>query len=313
MIKSNTKVRIFSAVVVGYMLMALAWWALLLYQKTSTIYTLKAQNAASFPSFESEYNMQRYMILGEAIVIAGAMILGIIVLNRAFKREMVAVKQQKNFLLSVTHELKSPITAISLILDTFKRKKLDSKQTEILIENGQEEANRLSKLVEDLLTAARLNPKSTLRKETVNVEDMVYSLFQHFERNYPNCDFKIEKSGLNFLVQTNEPSLYLIVSNLLENAVKYSHGEPAVTISLRKQGSTISLAVADNGVGIPDKEKRRIFDQFYRVGEEDIRTAKGTGLGLYLVSELCNKLDIKIKVRDNDPQGSIFELLIPTK
>ncbi|WP_235295651.1 sensor histidine kinase [Portibacter marinus] len=310
---NKTKVRVFSIIVVGYMLAALVWWALLLNRKTNTIYELQSLHPHNYPSFEEEYVRQQYMIFGEAIVIGGAMILGIILLNRAFKREMVAVKQQKNFLLSVTHELKSPITAIRLILDTFKRKKLNQEQTSVLIQNGQMEADRLHKLVEDLLMAARLNPKTTLVLESVNVHHIIEDLLASYQRNYPAFEFKFVREGSHYTAKTNESSLYLIVSNILDNAVKYSYKHKMVIIRLYNKNQEIRLTIEDQGQGIPEAEKRKIFDQFYRIGDENIRTSQGTGLGLYLVNELSSKLNMKVMVRDNEPEGTIFELAIPMK
>jgi len=313
MISSKVKVKIFSIIVTSYMLAALAWWAILLCRKTETIYQLKLEMADLYPNAAKELTRQHWMITSETLVFAASMILGIYFLNRAFRREMIAVKQQKNFLLSVTHELKSPITAIQLILDTFKKRKLDEKQFSILIENGQEETTRLKKLVEDLLTAARLNPKTTLRRENIDLWKTIAPLINQYEKNYPELNFQIDKKNTPYAINTNEPSLYLIVSNLVDNAVKYSNSSHTIKLTLNKRGKYISLKVYDNGKGIPDEEKARIFDQFYRIGDENIRTAQGTGLGLFLVKELCTKLDIKVEVVDNQPTGSVFELLIPSK
>lgn len=295
------------------MVAALAWWAILLNRKTSVIYELKSKEAELYPNYDREYVMQQWMIASEAVFFAVSLILGIALINKAFRNEMIAAKQQKNFLLSVTHELKSPITALQLILDTFKRNKLNKSQFDLLLNDGKEEAARLNKLVEDLLTAARLSPKKTLKRETVDVWKIIEPLVQQYQRNYSDYHFNVVKKGTSFVAFTNESSLYLIVSNLLDNAVKYSTCKPEIKVGLEKLNGNIALSVADGGAGISEKEKHRIFDQFYRVGDENVRTTTGTGLGLYLVKELCNKLNIKISVRDNLPEGSIFELHIPFK
>jgi signal transduction histidine kinase len=295
------------------MVAALAWWAILLSSKTSVIHDLKSKQIELYPNSDREYIRQQWMIASEAVFFAVSLILGIALINKAFRNEMIAAKQQKNFLLSVTHELKSPITALQLILDTFKRNKLNETQFNNLLNDGKEEAARLNKLVEDLLTAARLSPKKTLKRENVDIGTMMDPLIQQYERNYPDFNFSLKKTGESFIAFTNEASLYLIVSNLLDNAVKYSNCKLEINISMKKMNGHINLSVADNGKGIPEEEKQRIFDQFYRIGDEDIRTATGTGLGLYLVNELCSKLNIKVSVRDNLPEGSIFELLIPIK
>ena len=172
------------------MLFALTWWAILLYQKTETIHDLQEQMSELYPNASKECFRQKTMIVGEGIVFALSLTLGIILLNGAFRREMKVARQQKNFLLSVTHELKSPITALQLILETFKKRKLSASQSQALLANGQEEADRLNKLVEDLLMAARLNPKETLKKELTDLTQMLVGLLKQYEKNYPNFKFK---------------------------------------------------------------------------------------------------------------------------
>jgi signal transduction histidine kinase len=106
---------------------------------------------------------------------------------------------------------------------------------------------------------------------------------------------------------TGDPFLLnLLVSNLLENALKYSPKEGAVTLSLTKEGAHTLLAIKDNGPGIPDDEKKKIFGKFYRSGLETTRETKGTGLGLYLCRKIAADHKATIKVADNSPTGSIF-------
>jgi signal transduction histidine kinase len=95
---------------------------------------------------------------------------------------------------------------------------------------------------------------------------------------------------------------------LIENAIKYSNPCEAVAVKLFSKDDRIHLQVADHGIGIADEEKGRIFDKFYRVGSEDTRNTKGTGLGLYIVKEVLDKHQATIKVKDNRPAGSVFEV-----
>ncbi|WP_235293183.1 sensor histidine kinase [Portibacter lacus] len=311
--QGRKKIRIFSMLIIGYMLAALAWWAILLHKQALIIHDLRLESGIEIPESAKELNRQRWMIGSEALFFGAILIFGIILLNRAFRAEIFAARQQKNFLLSVTHELKSPITAIQLILDTFKRRKLNESQALELITNGQEEAFRLNKLVEDLLTAARLNPKKNLDRENVDILKAINPIIAQYQKNYPHFQFTVPPYVNTFICHTNEPSLCLIVSNLLDNAVKYSPVNKEIKVEILKKNSSVYLRVLDAGIGIIDDEKLRVFDQFYRIGDEHIRTTKGTGLGLFLVKELCTKLNIKVFVRDNEPEGSIFELVIPTK
>jgi Osmosensitive K+ channel histidine kinase len=99
-----------------------------------------------------------------------------------------------------------------------------------------------------------------------------------------------------------------VVTNLIENAIKYSPACAMVDVKLYTETNKIIFSVADHGIGISDEEKKLIFNKFYRVGSEATRKTKGTGLGLYIVKTVLQKHDATIKVKDNTPKGSIFEV-----
>jgi signal transduction histidine kinase len=103
----------------------------------------------------------------------------------------------------------------------------------------------------------------------------------------------------------------MAVNNLLENAIKYAPPGSPVTVSLSKTQKEVVLRVADLGPGVPDAEKQKIFGKFYRLGNEGTRKTKGTGLGLYLTRKIVTQHLGKIAVKDNQPQGSIFEICLP--
>jgi two-component system sensor histidine kinase CiaH len=100
--------------------------------------------------------------------------------------------------------------------------------------------------------------------------------------------------------------LEILVNNLLENAVKYSPTSSVIYVSLSQKQHQVILKVADEGPGIPDNEKKKVFDRFYRIGNEQVRTTKGTGLGLYLCKKIAADHKADIGVTNNTPTGSIF-------
>ena len=102
-----------------------------------------------------------------------------------------------------------------------------------------------------------------------------------------------------------------VITNLIENAIKYSEPDTEVRIKLHSDNSNVFLEVADNGSGIPENEKGKVFDKFYRVGNEDTRKTKGTGLGLYIVQHIVKMHNGKIEVRNNHPSGTVFEIRLP--
>ena len=97
-----------------------------------------------------------------------------------------------------------------------------------------------------------------------------------------------------------------MMSNLLDNAIKYSGKDTKVEVALQKDNQYVVLSVHDEGIGIPDTEKKKVFDKFYRIGNEDTRTTKGTGLGLYICKQIAQNLNGTITVTNNTPKGSIF-------
>ena len=99
-----------------------------------------------------------------------------------------------------------------------------------------------------------------------------------------------------------------VIQNLLDNARKYSSAEETIVIESKMDSSNLFISFIDKGIGVPDKEKTKIFEQFYRIEDEDTRSYKGTGLGLYLVNEIVKMHGAKIYCKNNNPKGSIFTI-----
>jgi signal transduction histidine kinase len=224
---------------------------------------------------------------------------------------MVA-KQQKNFLLSITHELKSPLAAIKLQLQTLNSRNLPEEKRLQIYSRALGDTDRLEKLVENLLLINKvesggmpLNRKST---------DVSEALIVQMKQTYPKelDENRIELSiSRNISATIDELAFQSIVQNLVDNAIKYgSNGK--IEVRLKAANNGFEFSVSDQGEGIPDKEKQKIFERFYRLGSEDVRKTKGTGIGLYIVKALVEKHKGKILVEDNQPQGSIFKVQLPT-
>lgn len=252
------------------------------------------------------------MILGEGSMFVFVFVFGAVSLHKAIKKERKLHDQKKNFLLSVTHELKSPLASIKLLLQTIQKRDLTKQQTQDFIGKALLDIERLDDMVENMLLASKIDNRSyTFPKAEFNLSVLVDNIVNRLQLN--KCDLneqlinaeiepKIEITGDKF-------ALTSVVTNLIENAIKYSGPCEVVDVKLYSRNGAIHLEVADHGIGIADNEKPRIFDKFYRVGSEDTRNTKGTGLGLYIVKEVLDKHEASIKVRDNEPTGSIFEVV----
>ena len=323
--KKNRSLRILSTIVIIYMLMALLWWAILLHRKNNEVFILQADllkeqymtkagiaqlDVTTLPEFEelkAQYNRQMYMILGEAAVFGITLMLGFYFINRAFVRELNAAEKQKNFLLSITHELKSPLASINLILSTFIKRNLPEDKIKELSQDGLNESERLEELFNKILTAARLDEAYPFNFEETNLSNVVQGIVEAFQREHDDVEVttNIQKEVIK---KVDRESMVSVVKNLLENAYKYTKDNKQIIITLKQESDKVYLIVTDNGIGIAKNEKEKVFDQFYRIGSEDTRESKGTGLGLYIVNQIISAHNGKIKIHDNPGGGTQIEI-----
>ncbi|MDF1699147.1 MAG: HAMP domain-containing sensor histidine kinase [Saprospiraceae bacterium] len=252
-----------------------------------------------------DYNRQMYMILGEAAVFGITLILGIYFINRAFARELTAAEKQKNFLLSITHELKSPLASINLILSTFIKRNLPAEKVNELSQDGLKECVRLEDLFNKILIATRLDKAFPFNFEETDLSNTVYQVVQSFKKSHADVLLNIDIQD-NIIKAVDRESMVSVVKNLLENAYKYSSAEKQIGVSLKQVDGKIYLVVADNGVGIAKNERVKIFEQFYRIGSEETRESKGTGLGLYIVNKIVKAHNGQIGIESNTGGGTKF-------
>ena len=272
-----------------YALAELTWWG----------YLLIAANAKRIP-----------MILGEGSVFLIILLVGIYFFQRTIKKESEFHQQQQNFLLSVTHELKSPLAAIKLVLQTLVKRDLTKEKRDQLIGNSIEDVGRLDVLVENMLLATRIENNSySYPKELFDFSELVKSIYDRAiitSENTRNFQQQIED---NITIMGDRFALGSLINNILENAVKYSPVGAAVQVQLYQQSNKIFFIVADQGVGIPSSERQKIFQKFYRSGNELTRQNKGTGLGLFIVEQVAKNHQAKVVVSNNQPKGTIFEII----
>lgn len=328
----NIRLRILSYAVIAYMMLAFGWWSVLLFTKNQDAFQAKKdrmallmiangeiRTEAEFAATEAyrqlyrDYKKQEWMIAGEVLVFTVILVIGVILINRGYNKEIRSARQRRNFLLSITHELKSPIASIRLVLETFQKRRLRADQQHKLVGNALNETERLNRLVNDLLLSARLESAYQPNREMVDLPELLQDLIEGLRTKYGKRNFHLQiDEDIPYLLG-DQMGLSSVILNLLENAVKYSPRESPIEVSLHFQQDQITLAIKDQGIGVPDKEKKRIFDKFYRVGSEDTRRTKGTGLGLYIVRQIVEAHSGTILVKDNTPRGSIFEVRFPAK
>jgi signal transduction histidine kinase len=308
----------------AYVVSALVFWGISLDRKSQTIYELEYENLkrtidstaqtdayySKLEEIKEKRSTRTKQYLGEGSTFLLVIIIGAAVVYSSFRRSIRLSRQQNNFMMAVTHELKSPIAAMKLNLQTMARHQLDEDKRKLLIDRCVTESNRLNDLCNNMLLASQMEGRQYKpAKEQFSFSDLVTDSVADYAHSYPGR-FKILATG-NYNITGDKTLVQMAVNNLLENAVKYTPADKPVSVSLEEKNNHAVLIVADNGPGVPDAEKAKIFNKFYRIGSEETRKAKGTGLGLYLTLKIVKQHSGKITVRDNEPQGAIFELCFP--
>lgn len=250
------------------------------------------------------------MVVGEGTVFLLLLIYGIYLVQKAHRREFELTNQQKNFFLSITHELKTPIAATKLQLQTLQKHKLEEVKQQELIANALKETERLNALIDNVLLASRLESgEFSFKNEKQNISELTETILTRYYK--PRLEKKeittdIEK---NVSLEIDETAFPSIITNLIDNAVKYSFEEKNIHVTLKKNNSKIILTVSDRGCGVQESDREKIFSRFYRAGNEETRSAKGTGLGLYITRYLVQRHGGEISVKPNSPKGSVFEVV----
>jgi two-component system phosphate regulon sensor histidine kinase PhoR len=222
---------------------------------------------------------------------------------------------RRDFVANVSHELKTPITAIRGLVDTIidDDEMPTSVRTEFL-RKAQNQAIRLSLLVTDLLTLARLeSADGIVEPERLDVREIVGRSVANFRpaAEVRSLSLETQVPEEPVMVQGDPEALELLVNNLLDNAVKYSRDGGRVSVRLVAADATARLEVEDDGVGISPEHHDRIFERFYRVDQARSRELGGTGLGLSIVKHICKAHHGSVSVRSTLGVGSTFEVTVP--
>jgi signal transduction histidine kinase len=231
-------------------------------------------------------------------------------------KEIRLNNRQANFVDSVTHELKSPIAALKLYLETLRLRNLDERKRSEFHSVMEQELNRLDQLINQLLEVGRLDAIGDLEEpEHIELEPLLkrcaeVACTHHRQRLDEVFTFRMSRLVLN----ARQIVLDLVFTNLLDNAVKYGGDPPRVLVGGEPIGQNrVRIRITNDGVGVPHEDRRKIFGIFYRGGSELQRRRKGTGLGLYIVSTLIRKMKGKVHVEDRDDgkPGCTFEVDLP--
>jgi signal transduction histidine kinase len=245
----------------------------------------------------------------EGIVMVALMFWGIILIYRSLISRFKLKRQQTNFLLSVTHELKTPLASIKLYLETLKKRQVDEASRVQIIGNSLEDVDRLAALVNNMLLASQLENKGyEPRLVKLNLSELVSTTIQRFTapRNMTERISTNIQPGVS--VVADEEAMTMVLNNLLSNASKYSPPGSTIEVTLNREADSVVMKFCNEGPGISDEDKPFVFEPFYRSGDENTRRSKGTGLGLFIVCNLLSLQHARIDVKDKKPSGVVFTI-----
>ena len=298
-----------------YIIAALVWWFISLENQNQEMTSLKYELLSK--TNESDVNSQLQKIenesrrstgkyIAEGITFLILIFIGAAFVYRSVRRQFDMQQAQQNFMMAVTHELKTPLSVSRLNLETMLKYTLDAERQKKLIKMTLEETSRLNFLTNNILISSQLEGGGYKNsKEELDLSDLLKDCINDFRNRFPDRVFH-EEIEQDADVKGDPLLLQMLINNLLENAIKYSPREKPITAKLVKQSSKIVLCIADEGMGIPEQEKERIFTKFYRIGNETTRKTQGTGLGLYLCRRIARDHNADITVTNNAPSGSNF-------
>jgi two-component system, OmpR family, phosphate regulon sensor histidine kinase PhoR len=284
----------------AYVVLQFIWWGYHLIELTKEL-----------DSKQSIVSNRVFMIMSEGFVFFTILLIGLWKVRSSIKKELKYSVRQNNFLLSVTHELKTPLAANKLYLQTILKRELEPQKRNELIQKAVSENLRLEVMVDNILNASRIeNNAIHIHKEEINLSQLLNEIAARFnkiiQKEVIKSDIEpgISIQGDKFMIETS-------VNNLLENAIKYAGIEESIYLYLKEtEEDEVIFGVKDQGLGVPLNYQKEIFEKFVRNENEETRSQKGTGLGLFITAEFIKIHGGKISYKDNSPAGANFEIIL---
>jgi len=253
-----------------------------------------------------------WAILVEGLLLLVAILVGVYVIFVYWTRQAALIREQKQFMSQVTHELKSPLASLQLHLETIRRHDPTPEELLVFLDTMQGDANRLNGLIDNLLSASRIEQKHwKLNLQRVNFSELVEKYFHVRQFNLPRAGKMHLKVTPGLDAMIDKDAMETVFRNLLENAILYSDGPPEVSVVLEQHDGKCHFTLSDKGRGLEGKHLKKVFRGFYRVRRinENIR---GSGLGLHIVHATIKRHGGKISIESPGPGlGTSIHILLP--
>ena len=253
-----------------YMIAALAWWFIALEKQNSIMTSIRIAELLKddpdylkkFDAIQEISNRKTAQYIGEGITFLALILVGAVYVYRATRRQLKFSAQQQNFMMAITHELKTPIAVAQLNLETLQKRKLAEDKQQKLIANTLQEANRLNTLCNNILFTSQLDAGGySVNFQELNLTDIVETCVDDCKSRFPERIIT-EAIEENRLIQGDPFLLQMLVNNLLENALKYSPKNLPIHVSLVNLGTKIAISISDLGQGIDNQEKKKYLINF---------------------------------------------------
>lgn len=260
---------------------------------------------------------QTWVVILVLSILVGIILMGIFTIFVYNQKTFQLYRLQHNFINNFTHELKTPVTSLKLYLETFQKYELSREDQLKYLRYMVLDSDRLSGNINRILNLARIESK-TYGGEFVlqNIVEVVERFCTENKHLFGDCVIRVHNpSGRAFSYPINLSLFEMLLMNLLTNAINYNKSEiPRVDITVEGKGRELYVRFEDNGMGLPKGEIKKVFRKFYQIGRSDNMSAKGSGLGLYLVENIARIHKGKMAAENKEGEkGSVFSLILPLK
>ena len=311
--KGGRRARALFLVLATYVFLQLAWWANLLISSAATLFeTRTAFNTSPdvLAAAIEDWEKTVLMVAAEGVIFALLFMFGLSWIWRVMRADNYILARERNFVMAVTHELKTPIASTRLAIDTLKRLDLKGADRDEMLDVARSGTLRLERRVEDILQATRLNLPDALVRNPFDIKEFVEDTVSTFVHLHPEASISVRLIGDSvLLLQGDEEMWRLCLINLLENAIKYSPKYATVEVILDTTTTKPSLSVIDHGPGIVPEQRKKVFEAFYRLSRD--KDIEGTGLGLHLVYRIVKMHGAEIHITSTSGGGATFVIDLP--